>query len=332
MTLLSLLLSLIASISPIIQSFTIPQVMSDTSFVSSSDYSISSDVFDYGIMPLDLSSSQFNSITLQLQNIENLLSSINSYGFGVDYFSKQVGFSYFTNGNPNTVQGTLAQFFNSLSNNMTLQSNSPYLNTAGTVTTSTFYLDMPNILDQGFLGLASILRGPPGNAGTILDSHYSGYLVSTSLDSSQTYKQTYETYGGFPMIQLLLEAIQHDTGSLAFVLANDDDEQLKQQEKPNQDAFEDGFLGSGSGSTNVSDIGSLASASGDLKGALKGEASAGQGLDALLGGDGWGFWSQQVQDDLNPQFSTSRYTRNDDGFVYFYNSDSFSDYLEANPE
>lgn len=207
-----------------------------------------------------------------------------------------------------------------------------YVSSNGSLGTSNSNMGLIDLINANMKGLASIFRGVQGSAGSIMNSQYTGSMMIQNSDGSKVQSTSYSVSGGFPMINRLLSQIQFDTGSLAYVLANKSDIELKEQELPNQNAFEEGFLGNSAGSLTTRQIGDLSGVSGDLKTGLAGDVTAGQAISGSFGGNGWGFFSQQVQDELNPQYSAAqlrdRLLRSNDGYVDFYDPNAYDRYLE----
>lgn len=88
---------------------------------------------------------------------------------------------------------------------------------------------------------------------------------------------------------------------LAFVLANDEDIEARQAAQSNTEAVVDGFIKpSGSASASASDFGSVADIASAGRESLSSGVDPSVLLDQLGGdGDGWGWFSQSIQDELS---------------------------------
>lgn len=163
-------------------------------------------------------------------------------------------------------------------------------------------------LENGFMGLASIMRGQSGAAVT-------GQLLNSSGLSGADFSAN-------NLLSALgvIVPIQNDIAKLRYVLANDDDIEIRDSQKENMDAIKDGFTGGGAGALKPDNVGGMADLSGSLSGVLETEVGVGDLFGQLgSGGEGWGFFSEAVANDLNTV--PASYALEDDDFVSFFDAE-----------
>lgn len=149
-----------------------------------------------------------------------------------------------------------------------------------------------SILGEGFLGLSRSLwpdRKDPSQS-VVLD------FISPDDGTSP---QQYEHDNLAQLIAGGFSGLQNPLARLAFVLADPDDIELKQQEKPNMDAVKDEFFGDGQGAVNPGDIKDVAGISSSAKDAFASPVAPSDAFVALSSDDALWFFTQEVADDLD---------------------------------
>lgn len=116
--------------------------------------------------------------------------------------------------------------------------------------------------------------------------------------------------------------IQNDLAKLRYVLASDDDIEIQKKNEPVKDEITNQFTGDAPAAVKPGDVGDMAGFSGDLQGAFTTGANAGDVFGFITGGDGWGFWSQEVAGGLHNVPSSAS---DDSGSVYYKDIDSLDD-------
>lgn len=218
-------------------------------------------------------------------------------------------------------------------------------------------------LTQGFLGLNSSLNtfrisnhsdfdslrlsviGSVESRHRISSGHYaisggSGTeKFSTWLWSSSTGEEIYrDGYGIISALNLFGSYISNDLAKLRYVLASDDDIEIRKNGQPVKDQITSDFTGDSPAAVKSGDVGDLAGISGDLQGAFNTGANASDAIGYISNGDGWGFFSSAVQDDLNPFISQGIMPTADDGeqqtiqingeeYLWFYDPSVVDAYL-----
>lgn len=186
----------------------------------------------------------------------------------------------------------------------------------------------PNGLSS--LGVGSYVIGSDGKA---------GYTPWNS--SSGDYASFTGGYGLGGLIGQLGIPMQHDLAKLRYVLASDQDIEISKKNEPVKDAIEDNFVGDAPGAVKPDSVGDMAGISGGLQDSLNTGANAGDVLGFLNGSEGWGFWSQEVANDLR---RVSASVSDDEvsihykdvaslddlsgvDFIHFYDPSALDDYL-----
>lgn len=154
---------------------------------------------------------------------------------------------------------------------------------------STSLMDM---VGEGFLGLGSLISDTTPGSGSRLTWDYLSYNDGVSSTQLQ-----HDTLFGF--LGSFGSAVQNPLARLAYVLADPDDVQFKQDEKPNMDAVKDSFFGDGAGSVVPDQIKDAAGISSAAKDAFKSDVSAGDAFTAISDPDSYWFFTQPVADALD---------------------------------
>lgn len=186
-----------------------------------------------------------------------------------------------------------------------------YLGSDGTVQ-SGGRLALGYITSFGFKGLAQLMSGS--------DRVTTFSLASIGEDGSVSYSDT-EVDNLLDALGLLGTSIQNPLANLEYVLANSEDVAFKAQEQENTEAAKDSFFGDGAGAVKPSNITDAASITSGFSSSFSGAGSVGDIFTVLQDASGWGFFSQEVYDDMN---GLSVVALSDD-------DDILSDFIEVEP-
>ena len=196
-------------------------------------------------------------------------------------------------------------------------------------------------LTQGFLGVAAKIDSNFSNWITQFQGEPS-FWAQGNLWNSSSGEAYSETYGYFVwMLSDLMSLQQSDLAKLRYVLASDQDIEISKKNEPVKDAIEDNFVGDAPGAVKPDSVGDMAGISGGLQDSLNTGANAGDVLGFLNGSEGWGFWSQEVANDLR---RVSASVSDDEvsihykdvaslddlsgvDFIHFYDPSALDDYL-----
>ena len=196
-------------------------------------------------------------------------------------------------------------------------------------------------LTQGFLGVAAKIDSNFSDWTTQFQGEPS-FWAQGNLWNSSSGEAYSETYGNFVwMLSDLMSLQQSDLAKLRYVLASDQDIEISQKNEPVKDAIEDNFVGDAPGAVKPDSVGDMAGISGGLQDSLNTGANAGDVLGFLNGSEGWGFWSQEVANDLR---RVSASVSDDEvsihykdvaslddlsgvDFIHFYDPSALDDYL-----
>lgn len=179
---------------------------------------------------------------------------------------------------------------------------------------------MYTVTRAGFAGLANLLL-PDTEAVSVS-------LIDPADPLSPLRTDKYSSL--IPLLAFMAQTEQNLLTKLQFVLANDEDIKMKQNEAPNQEAAIDGFFGSGQGAVVPADISDTASIAGSVKSTFAGAGSAGDAFAVLNSGDTYSFFSQAVSDDLNGDPMISTHDLNDDSWLDGFDVDE-DGYLHLKP-
>lgn len=196
-------------------------------------------------------------------------------------------------------------------------------------------------LTQGFLGVAAKIDSNFSDWTTQFQGE-PGFWAQGNLWNSSSGEAYSETYGYFVwMLSDLMSLQQSDLAKLRYVLASDQDIEISKKNEPVKDAIEDNFVGDAPGAVKPDSVGDMAGISGGLQDSLNTGANAGDVLGFLNGSEGWGFWSQEVANDLR---RVSASVSDDEvsihykdvaslddlsgvDFIHFYDPSALDDYL-----
>lgn len=222
---------------------------------------------------------------------------------------------------------TLRDFLFQLQANMIgVTSGGSFLTTSGSILESSVNRTFSNLFANGFVGLARLLMpysGSNPSASYTLTTQSDGQLVTTSGTASSLGR----------LIAALGTQLQSDTAALRYVLANEEDIELREDASENTNAAADDFVKpGGAGTPTVGQIGDAGSISSDVTGELNTGVSSSEGLQYAFGADGWGFFSQTTQNNLNPgsvydSTSIQTFSAEDDDFIDFFDPDALEKFL-----
>lgn len=160
----------------------------------------------------------------------------------------------------------------------------------------------------GFLGLANLLRGSNTSSGvpmTFID-YTTGQPESSQIFSSSLFDLN---ASGFEGIQNLLAL---------YLFSHGTDLDIKEREnmEDQANAFVDNFTDpSGSGTPSVGNVSDTAGVSSGIKDVFSSSATAADAFNQLTYDENYSFFSSEVQNSLNPFYSSHSYSRVDDDFI-----------------
>lgn len=217
----------------------------------------------------------------------------------------------------------IARFYNGFNSQFSIKSGLQYLNSSGSVVSVSNGQPFSNWVRGGIMGLSYNLNGS--------DKQTAFSFLSEDIQSSSTVQ-----------VDNILDALgsmgtnlQNPLQRLAFVFANPQDLEIRENVSEETDAVDDNFFKSGSAGkvdkNNIGDAASFVSTSRDM---LKSDASASDAFQ--VASSSYGFWTQQTADDLDnvglpvPLSDDvdndwwTDYSLDDDGYYQFYDPDAFT--------
>lgn len=189
---------------------------------------------------------------------------------------------------------------------------------------STSLMDM---VGEGFLGLGSLFADTTSGSGSArLTWDYLSY--NDGVSSTQL---RHDTLFGF--LGSFGSAVQNPLARLAYVFADPDDVQFKQDEKPNMDAVKDSFFGDGAGSVVPDQIKDAAGISSAAKDAFGGAGSPGDAFTAINDSQSFWFFSQEVADALDTVNTPALASEEEDDFMdqFVQDEDGFYSLVDLSP-
>lgn len=196
----------------------------------------------------------------------------------------------------------------------------------------TSQVDGPNLIwisRNGFAGLAYLLGG---------DDRVIHMNTVDPNDPLNTDAGFVEMPSLFDFLGYYSELSLRELSKLSFVLASEDDIELKQEEKPNEDAVKDNFFGDGNGAVSPSDISDAAGITNGVKDTFGGAGAPGDVFVVAGSQETYSFFSEDVGRDLDAVNSPSEYSLDDDWLLdlpqdengFYYNEFiSPEDYLKG---
>lgn len=182
---------------------------------------------------------------------------------------------------------------------------------------------------NGFAGLASLFGG---------DERVIHMNTVDPNDPLNTNAGFVEMPSLFDFLGYYSEFSLRELSKLSFVLASEDDIELKQEEKPNEDAVKDNFFGDGDGAVSESDIADAAGITSGMKDTFGGAGSPGDVFVVAGSQETYSFFSEAVGHDLDAVNSPASYSQNYDWLLdlpqdengFYYNEFiSPEDYLKG---
>lgn len=168
--------------------------------------------------------------------------------------------------------------------------------------------DIPGILSQSTRGLATILRGSPGNVATF------SILDYKDLSSNETFEANNildAIVGPFGMLQNQFATFLYSHGT-------DLDVEMRENMQQQADAFVDQFTSSsGSGTPSADNIGDTAGVSGAIKDSFSGDSTTSDAFTSLTDSESYSFLSSDTQRQLNPYFSETRSITGEEEYIDF---------------
>lgn len=162
-----------------------------------------------------------------------------------------------------------------------------------------------NITAEGFMGLWQIIHGPNNTEGRL------EFLDYTDLSSEQV-----ENTNLSSLLSIGLSRIQNDFARYLYSHGTDMDIEIRENMQQQADTFVDDFTSSsGGGTPSVSDVSDTAGVSKGLGSVFSTGSSASDVFNTLSSSGNYGFFSTEVQNELNPFYSSRSYSRIDDGYL-----------------
>lgn len=174
--------------------------------------------------------------------------------------------------------------------------NDYHLTPDGTAETTDNYTSIFRLTQEGFLGMANLLAGTSDKKP--FKPGISVFWTDRS-DPLSVAERPEQYYNLFDFLSAFAERLDDPLTKLQFVLASDDDIQMKQEEKPNEDAVKDNFFGDGDGSVSTSNISDAAGLTSGAKDTFGGAGSAGDVFVVAGNQDTYSFFSEAVANDLD---------------------------------
>lgn len=166
-------------------------------------------------------------------------------------------------------------------------------------------LSLADISAQGFMGLASILRGSNDPSGVIPWTY-------TKVDYTDLSTEDLEINSIIEALLVPLQDLQNDFAYYLFSHGTDLDIKMRENMQEQADAFVEDFTSSsGKGTPSAGNINDTAGLSGSIKDSFSSSATAADAMGQLTNSDNYSFLSTQTQQELNP-FYNSRSRSSDD--------------------
>lgn len=173
---------------------------------------------------------------------------------------------------------------------VSLLRNVSYLTDSGYVSGSPASMHITDVLSSGLLGLSSNLAG---------SDKVTAFTILSSSDITEDPEEV-EVGNILDAIAQLHNSLQPDLAKLRFVLASDEDIQMREDLKENYDAVNDTFMKPGSsGSVSVGDISDMGSVSHDASQLVNTGVSVGTAFGQLKDPSIFSFFTQDAASDLD---------------------------------
>lgn len=250
----------------------------------------------------DLINAVNNNLTAFDSRVKTALASVNSnlssVVSAIGITNDRIGTGGYIYASPSTlaqvpnVMIALARFSKLVAEGSFIDSNVLYLGSSGfsAFTSSSRGVGVAALTAEGFLGLSTNLAGSDKSTTfSFLSPGEGGGLKS----EDETVDNLLDALG------LIGTHLQNPLAKLQYVLASDDDIELKDAVQDNQDSFKDNFTGSGSGAVSGSQIKDVAGISSSVGDAFKDNASAADSFAAISDSNSYSFFSQEVAEALD---------------------------------
>lgn len=166
-----------------------------------------------------------------------------------------------------------------------------YLMENGTVSASQMDRSVAQLLASGQIGLSSNLAG---------NDKVTAFTILSSSDITQN-PESVEVTNILDAISQLHNSLQPDLAKLRYVLASDDDIQMREDLEENYDSFKDTFIKPGApGGASPSDIADMGSVSQNASSLVDTGVSVGQAFGQLNDASIFSFFTQETASDLDP--------------------------------
>lgn len=172
-------------------------------------------------------------------------------------------------------------------------------------------LSITEIMASGFLGLGELIGG--SNSG--LTKPGIGVFWTDPNDPLAVAERP-ETYTNlFDFFAYWAENTDRSLVKLQYVLANDEDIEFEDSEKPNKDEVKDDFFGDGDGAVTPSDIKDASGLTSGVKDTFAGSGSASDAFQVANDSGSYSFFSQEVANDLDQVANPSPASVDDDSWL-----------------
>lgn len=190
-----------------------------------------------------------------------------------------------------SIGALLGDFMSYSTLNDLLFPNIDYLSPSGLTASRPTYMSTPALINNGLLGLSTILRG---SSGSVISA--TNWSFDSDLNKSSSSVRFSNVLQALASIQ---SSLQQPLSQLQAVLANDDDLELRQRTQAQVEQVTSDFTGDGAAAPSLSDISDMASFSGQMSSLFSSGSSVGDFFSAAGSSDAYQFFSQAVADDLD---------------------------------
>lgn len=179
-------------------------------------------------------------------------------------------------------------------------------------------LSMADVTTQGFLGLASILRGSNDPSGVIPWTY-------TMVDYTDMSTKESQVNSIIEAILLPIQDIQNDLAYYLYSHGTNLDIEMRENMQDQADAFVEDFTASGGqGTPSAGNINDTAGVSGGIKDTFASTATPADVFTSISDDGNYSFLSSETQKQLNPFYNNTR--------SYSVSSDDFVDYVNPKIE
>lgn len=169
-------------------------------------------------------------------------------------------------------------------------------------------LGLADITADGFTGLASILRGV--NDGGAIEFTYTKRSWEDNSESEETFNNLFQA------ILFPLDDIQDALSAFLFSHGTNLDIEIRDNMGEQADAFVEDFTSpGGAGTPSADQISDTARLSSSLKDSFSSDATVADAMGQISDSGNYSFFSSQVQQELNPFYSSTRSISSEDDIV-----------------